>query len=164
MSKEIYRPCRAAASRVGCASCMGWLHDPHALIRNHLPTRHGDGHGDSRERHVARLVAPAGGRATSFLVPRPRAERYLVTTRFSYPSGDAMGSMIGYAVLAYLLLLGVSRLVLGVHYFTDVAGGFAAGAVWLALSITVMETERRRLVGAADGRRPRIEDGAQPDA
>lgn len=94
--------------------------------------------------------------------------------------------MIGYAVLAYLLLLGVqrqsarvaitalaalvilavgvSRLVLGVHYFTDVAGGFAAGAVWLALSITVMETERWRLVGAADGRRPRIEDGAQPDA
>jgi undecaprenyl-diphosphatase len=85
---------------------------------------------------------------------------------YSYPSGHAMGSMIGFGFLAYLLLLrvrhpaaraaitlaaallilavGGSRLVLGVHYFTDVVGGYAAGAVWLTLSITAVEAERGR--------------------
>lgn len=97
------------------------------------------------------------------------ATQYLASTNFSYPSGHAMGALIGYGVLAYLILLrvrgqsaraavtaaaaviilavGVSRLVLGVHYFTDVVGGFAVAGVWLALSIAVMETERWRLVG-----------------
>jgi undecaprenyl-diphosphatase len=29
------------------------------------------------------------------------------------------------------LLIGTSRIYLGYHYFTDVAGGFLAGAAWL---------------------------------
>lgn len=111
------------------------------------------------------------------------AARYLVSTSFSYPSGHAMGSMIGYGVLAYLVLLqvqgqwaraavtavaalvilavGTSRLVLGVHYFTDVVGGFAAGAVWLALSITIMEAERWRLVGGTTVQRSPSRDGTR---
>jgi undecaprenyl-diphosphatase len=85
---------------------------------------------------------------------------------YSYPSGHAMGSLIGYGILAYLVLLrikrpaarvaitataallilavGVSRLVLGVHYFTDVVGGYAAGAMWLVLSIAAIAAERAR--------------------
>lgn len=88
---------------------------------------------------------------------------------YSYPSGHAMGAMIGYGVLAYLILLrvhrpparaavtaaaalvilaiGLSRLVLGVHYFTDVVGGYAAGAVWLALSLAAVEGARVRFAG-----------------
>ena len=87
---------------------------------------------------------------------------------YSYPSGHAMGSMIGYGMLAYLVLLcvrrpaaraavtaatalvilaiGLSRLVLAVHYFTDVVGGYAAGAVWLALSLAAVEAARVRFV------------------
>ena len=83
---------------------------------------------------------------------------------YSYPSGHAMGAMIGYGLLAYLVLLrvqrpaaraavtataaliilviGLSRLVLAVHYFTDVVGGYAAGAVWLALSLAAVEAAR----------------------
>lgn len=85
---------------------------------------------------------------------------------YSYPSGHAMGSLIGYGMLAYLILLcvrrpaaraavtasaaliilaiGLSRLVLAVHYFTDVVGGYAAGAVWLALSLAAVEAARAR--------------------
>jgi undecaprenyl-diphosphatase len=90
---------------------------------------------------------------------------------YSYPSGHAMGSLIGYGMLAYLILLcvrrpaaratvtavtaliilgiGLSRLVLAVHYFTDVVGGYAAGAVWLALSLAAVEAARARFM---DGR------------
>lgn len=89
---------------------------------------------------------------------------------YSYPSGHAMGAMIGYGLLAYLVLrrvrrpaarvavtasaaliivaIGLSRLVLGVHYFTDVVGGFAAGAVWLALALAAVEAARERFVEA----------------
>jgi undecaprenyl-diphosphatase len=76
-----------------------------------------------------------------------------------------MGSLIAYGMLAYLLvrdakgrrprmaivvgavllvlLIGLSRMVLGVHYFSDVLGGYAAGVVWLAACITGLEVARR---------------------
>lgn len=95
------------------------------------------------------------------------ALHYLHGASYSYPSGHSMGSMIGYGLLAYLILLrvrrpagraavtataaliilavGLSRLVLAVHFFTDVVGGFAAGAVWLALSIAAVEAARERV-------------------
>ena len=96
---------------------------------------------------------------------------------YSYPSGHAMGAMIGYGALAYLVLLcvhrpagraavtaaaalvilaiGLSRLVLGVHYFTDVVGGYAAGAVWIALSLAAVEAARARFVAGARDDAPR---------
>jgi membrane-associated phospholipid phosphatase len=94
------------------------------------------------------------------------ALHYLNGASYSYPSGHSMGAMIGYGMLAYLALLrirrpsgrvvvtasaaiiilviGLSRLVLAVHFFTDVVGGYAAGAVWLALSIAAVEAARER--------------------
>jgi membrane-associated phospholipid phosphatase len=93
---------------------------------------------------------------------------------YSYPSGHAMGAMIGYGILAYYILLrvrrpaarititalagllilavGASRIILGVHFATDVVGGYAAGATWLVLSIASLEAERdgRRLSGAPE--------------
>jgi membrane-associated phospholipid phosphatase len=100
------------------------------------------------------------------------ALHYLNGASYSYPSGHSMGSMIGYGMLAYLILIrvrrpplraavtagaaliilviGLSRLVLAVHFFTDVVGGYAAGAVWLALSIAAVEAARERAAIAAN--------------
>jgi membrane protein DedA with SNARE-associated domain len=99
--------------------------------------------------------------------PRPiGAARFLSGDSFSFPSGHAMGSLIGYGMLAYLLVLriqsrrvrigvlilasllifaiGVSRLYLGVHYFSDVVGGYAAGLLWLSVCVSGTEIARRK--------------------
>ena len=98
---------------------------------------------------------------------RPMWESPLLTARgFSFPSGHAMGSLVAYGMLVYLvvrrmdhprrrlaivggavalvLLIGLSRMVLGVHYFSDVIGGYAAGVVWLTTCVSGLEVVRRR--------------------
>jgi len=102
------------------------------------------------------------------------ALQHLADPSYSYPSGHSMGAMIGYGLLAYLVLLrvhrpiargtvtmaaaliilavGLSRLVLAVHFFTDVIGGYAAGAVWLALSLTAASAARQRFIEASSHR------------
>ncbi|MGG3888214.1 phosphatase PAP2 family protein [Metabacillus fastidiosus] len=74
---------------------------------------------------------------------------------FSFPSGHAMIGLVLYGFIAYfiankiqsktgknivfiiagiiLLLIGISRLTEGEHYFTDIIGGFAAGGVLLII-------------------------------
>ncbi len=90
---------------------------------------------------------------------------YLHGHSFSFPSAHAMGSIAAYGVLAYaltrrpgrvprwaiyaaaalvVLLVGVSRVYLGVHYPSDVLGGFAAGAAWLAVCLTGEGIARNR--------------------
>lgn len=95
-------------------------------------------------------------------VGRPRPE-FTRLKSLSFPSGHAMMSLIGYGMLAYVLavtlpragarvvlvavlvlLIGFSRLFLGDHYFSDVLGGYAAGAVWLGIWIAILEGFRRR--------------------
>lgn len=99
--------------------------------------------------------------------PRPTWDVPLMTAHgFSFPSGHAMGSLVAYGMLAYLLvrvthtkrqalaaiasavgltiLIGLSRMYLGVHYFSDVIGGYAAGAVWLTTCISGLEVVRRK--------------------
>jgi membrane protein DedA with SNARE-associated domain/membrane-associated phospholipid phosphatase len=104
------------------------------------------------------------------VIHRPRpvyATAFLHGTSFSFPSGHAMGSLVGYGMLTYLvvvlwvkrrslqvalviiagiliLAIGLSRLYLGVHYFSDVVGGYAAGLVWLTVCITGIEIARRQ--------------------
>ncbi len=99
--------------------------------------------------------------------PRPPyAAAFLHDYSWSFPSGHAMGSLIGYGMLAYLLVvlwihrrgmqisiilgaallivaIGLSRLYLGVHYFSDVVGGYAAGVLWLSACISGLEVARR---------------------
>jgi undecaprenyl-diphosphatase len=84
---------------------------------------------------------------------------------WSFPSGHAMGSFVTYGMLAFLaavylprraaqmiailllllvLLIGVSRLYLGVHYFSDVLAGYCAAVVWLAVCISAVQAARHR--------------------
>lgn len=115
------------------------------------------------------LAVFAGGGALDWglkkIVHRPRptgASAFLNGQSFSFPSGHAMGSLFGYGMLAYLLVrfwaktwrqrltiivlatalivsIGLSRLYLGVHYFSDVVAGYAAALVWLATCISGVE-------------------------
>ncbi len=88
---------------------------------------------------------------------------------YSFPSGHAMSSFITFGALAHLVLrqtwpwaarsaglaaaitlvvlVGLSRVYLGVHWVSDIAGGWSAGAVWLASAVTAFEMllRRRRL-------------------
>lgn len=118
-------------------------------------------------------VALLGGGALDFLLklayarPRPAAAMtFLENMSFSFPSGHAMGSLIGYGMLAYIvsleegvspagrrwiialasalvLAIGLSRLYLGVHYLSDVLAGFIAGGFWLTACITGLEVAGR---------------------
>lgn len=102
-----------------------------------------------------------------FRRPRPPgAAEYLSSMSWSFPSGHSMSSLVGYGMLAYLLVLtfaprrtiqigvivaticlvlaiGISRMSLGVHYFSDVMGGYAAGTLWLSICISGLEVVRR---------------------
>jgi undecaprenyl-diphosphatase len=90
----------------------------------------------------------------------PYGTAFLNNTSFSFPSGHAMGSIIGCVMVLYVLvvtsrpsggvrtllycaaavfviLVGASRVYLGVHYPSDVVGGWTAGAAWAAVCIGV---------------------------
>lgn len=112
-----------------------------------------------------------------FLFHRERpsfASPIIVAHGFSFPSGHAMGSMIGFGLLAYLVLrvvrgdllrvviitattalvlaIGISRLYLGVHFFSDVVAGYAAGTVWLSSCLSGAEIVTWRHGRAASAR------------
>src|SRR5215203_241285 len=119
------------------------------------------------------LAAVAGSAVLDWLLkglferPRPYfAHPLIVETSYSFPSGHAMESFVVYGMLAYftvlafrtwesrvavvfgaallVVLIGFSRMYLGVHYFSDVLAGYAAGGVWLSALVTGTETIRRR--------------------
>jgi undecaprenyl-diphosphatase len=92
--------------------------------------------------------------------PRPQLSWAKVIPEYSFPSGHAMNSLVFYVGLALIvwvvwgrragsialvaaiglaLLIGVSRIYLGYHYFTDVVGGFLAGAAWLLIVVAAFD-------------------------
>ena len=91
---------------------------------------------------------------------------WTLETSWSFPSGHASGAVVTYGMLAYLLsratpgawhlpltllaiaialLVGYSRIVLQVHFFSDVLAGFISGATWLLVCIATAEVVRAQL-------------------
>jgi len=60
------------------------------------------------------------------------------------------------------LLIGISRVVLGVHYPTDVLGGWCAGAAWASLCWLVARILLRREKVSAVREKPEATDGEAP--
>jgi len=90
---------------------------------------------------------------------------YVTVQGWSFPSGHASAAMAFYGMLCYLVLrgvtapwrglclfaavwlitaIGLSRVILQVHYLSDVVAGFAVTFVWLAVCAAVMERALHR--------------------
>lgn len=103
------------------------------------------------------------GMKLAFNKPRPELWQRLITEKsFSFPSGHALGSVVLYGFLAYLLAIaypkfsriiyivavvaimaiGLSRLYLGVHWPTDVVAGYGIGFLWLRMCILMLQLQR----------------------
>ena len=100
----------------------------------------------------------------------------------SFPSGHSLGSIICYGALLLVFLpviaprfrtvsrsvvgvliaaIGVSRVVLGVHYLSDVVGAWAVGVAWLGLTAYAFELMRQR---AAEPVTHPLGEGLEPEA
>ena len=99
----------------------------------------------------------------------------------SYPSGHALGSFVGVAVLLLVLLplvpprwrpaawtaavlavlsVGFARVGLGVHFTSDVLGGWLLGTAWIAATTVALSAWRHRL-----GRRGvHVTKGLEPES
>lgn len=121
------------------------------------------------------LAAVGGASALNTIIklalhrPRPGELFYTGASAFSFPSGHSTTNMamygflgflvarevrpalrpsVGLAAIVMILLIAMSRLYLGAHWFSDVAAGLAFGTLWL--SALIMSYLRRPvpLVGA----------------
>ena len=88
---------------------------------------------------------------------------FYVENSFSFPSWHAVGGVAFYMSLAYIvyklthkkslkmlvvvfaittvMLLGFSRLYLGVHFPSDVIAGFLIGAIWVIIGILINKVD-----------------------
>lgn len=103
---------------------------------------------------------------------RPAHDTLVVTaTGWSFPSGHASGSLLVYGLLGYFVVrhtpaawhiptallavalvvfVGFSRVILQVHYFSDVLAGYTFAAAWVALWVAGLEAVRRATTSPAD--------------
>ncbi|MGV2942041.1 phosphatase PAP2 family protein [Mesobacillus sp. LC4] len=102
-----------------------------------------------------------------FLRARPDFHRLIEIGGYSFPSGHAMNAFSFYSILAFLLwrhvptrpgrivvilfsslmifAIGISRIYLGVHYPSDIIGGFLASGLWVAAVIWFFQRYIERL-------------------
>ncbi len=128
------------------------------------------------------LTAAAGGSLLEQLLKlifhRSRPDilgRLISVSGYSFPSGHAMISMCLYGMLLYLfaygrprgvqvaslvvaalllLSIGLSRVYLGVHYPSDVLGGYMAGFIWVIANIVAYHFYRHRTQPARQAETP----------
>ncbi len=99
---------------------------------------------------------------------RPNLPLIKSITNYSFPSGHALSSFIFCSILIYLvwqtgltavlkwffsfllllfsITIGISRIVLKVHYATDVIASFCLGIAWAILSFWLLEKINARLI------------------
>jgi membrane-associated phospholipid phosphatase len=104
--------------------------------------------------------------------PRPPWDHLVYASSFSFPSGHSLNSAVSYGLLAVVacrtripvwvqrvavvvavalpFLIGLSRIALGVHYPSDVLGGWLGGIAFVAAGATLI-----RVLGAMDRDLPR---------
>jgi len=137
------------------------------------------------------LTTTLGGSVINTIVkqvvnrPRPTfKDRAAITFQSgkSFPSGHAMSSTIAYGALLLIflplvpkrfrrlaiggtvglvLLIGVARLGLGVHFLSDVIGGYVLGIAWLSASTAAFSVWR-----VERGKKPvdSLQEGVEPEA
>ena len=123
------------------AGWIWWRHHPHPALAILLIVLIGRGLAEAQKYMIARL--------------RPDLEPHLVVVKTSsFPSGHATSSMIFYLTVALALtmgtrwhraaaagaillslLIGISRVMLGVHWPSDVIGGWAFGMLWVLMTL-----------------------------
>ncbi|MBI2768476.1 MAG: phosphatase PAP2 family protein [Burkholderiales bacterium] len=125
---------------------------------------------------LALVLSVPGGLVLNALVKqvfrraRPHFDDPLLSLpTYSFPSGHTAGATVFYGFLAVLLLahveaprwraaiaggaaamvllVGISRIYLGVHYLSDVVGAIVEGLLWLALCFGAVRALRRRRAG-----------------
>ncbi len=129
----------------------------------------------SRKRYVFPFLTTAFGvtaciSATKFLVARERpgvSIYFYLEKLFSFPSGHAASTLAIFGFIAYVWMktvntplfrsliligtvalvgaIGFSRLYLGLHYVSDVVGGYILGALWLIIGICITELFTKNL-------------------
>ena len=127
------------------AGWIWWRHHPHLALAILLIVLVGRGLAEAQKYWIARV--------------RPDLEPHLVVVKTSsFPSGHATSSMIFYLTVALALsagtrwhrlaaaaavllalLIGTSRVRLGVHWPSDVIGGWAFGMLWVLLNLRLAQ-------------------------
>jgi len=91
--------------------------------------------------------------------PRPVISPLIAESSYSFPSGHAMNSSVFYLAMSFyvyhltkrkklsllvtmgsialIILIGLSRIYLGVHYPSDIVAGYVVGAWWLVTAILI---------------------------
>lgn len=132
-----------------------------------------------RQELILFVIAIAGSALLNSLLKaifhrqRPEVHRIIDANGYSFPSGHSMAAFSFFVIITFLLWrhipsrmgrssliigsslmilgIGISRIYLGVHFPSDVLGGYLASGSWLAASIWAYQIFMERLYQARRG-------------